>query len=123
MAYEIPGFSYTLPAGVDLSALLFRAVDIDENSKAVLPAAGGRIVGVLNNRAKANEAATIIQTGIVQVEAGAAVTAGDDVEVDEQGRAITLAAGAKVGVAFESASAAGIIIAVLLSPAPAVAGP
>lgn len=117
MAYEIPGFSFTLPAGVDLSTSLFRAVNVDANSKAVLPAAGGRIVGFLNNKAKANEAATIVNSGIVQAEAGAAITCGADVEVDNTGRVITLAAGKKVGVAFEAASAAGIIIAVLLDKA------
>lgn len=116
MAYEVPGFSYTLVAAVDLDGSLFRGVDVNNAGKAVLPAAAGRIVGFINNKAKTGEAVTVIKSGIVQAEASAAIAAGDDVMVDNTGRVATLAgAGAvKVGVALEPASAAGIIIAVLL---------
>lgn len=117
MAYEIPGFSFTLPAGVDLTGSLFRGVNIDANLKAVLPAAGGRIVGFVNNKPNTNEAATIVGSGIVQAEAGAAITAGADVQVDNVGRIVPLTTGVKVGVAFEAASGAGIIIACLLQNA------
>lgn len=115
MAYEIPAFSFTLPAGVDLSGSLFRAVNVDANGKAVLPPADGRIIGVLNNKAKVNEAATIVNSGIVQAEADAAIVCGVDVSVGADGRFHTAAAGVKVGIALEAASGAGIIIAVLLT--------
>lgn len=53
--------------------------------------------------------------GTATVEAGAAVTAGATVKSDATGRAITwVTAGAKVGLALETASAAGVMIEVLL---------
>lgn len=116
MAYEIPGFSYTLVAASDMSATQFRFVNVDTAGKAAVPAAGGRVVGVRQNKPKADEAATIVQTGISIVEAGAAVTVGDGVQSDASGRAITLAAGISQGVALETASGAGVKIAVLLVP-------
>lgn len=123
MAYEIPGFSFTLPAGVDLSSSLYCGVTLSSTSKAVLPAAqGDRIVGVLNNKPKANEAATIVQTGIVQMKAGDVVNlsaGGTVVMADTSGRAVPFTGTAgdyPVGVALEAASAANIIIAVLLVP-------
>jgi hypothetical protein len=116
MAYEIPGFSYPLPAAADYSASQFRFVNVSAAGKAVVAGAGGRVCGVRNNKPKADEATTIVQTGISIVEAGAAVTAGDSVQSDASGRAITLAAGIAQGIALETASAAGVFIAVLLVP-------
>lgn len=118
MAYEIPGFSFTLPAGADLSSSLFRAVDVNSSGVAVLPGAGGRIIGFLNNRPKSGEAATIVHSGIVQAECGAAVTRGANVMVGTDGRVLDHVAAddnAKVGIALETGSAAGVVIAVLLT--------
>lgn len=116
MAYEIPGFSYTLVSAADFSVTgQFRAVNVDATGKAALPAAGGRIAGILNNKPKAGESATIVQSGISACEAGAAVTIGSTVEVDATGRVVPRAAGVAVGIALETASAAGVKIAVLLS--------
>ena len=47
-------------------------------------------------------------------EAGAAVTAGVRLEVDAQGRFITLAAGKAVAVAYSAATAAGQLMQVQL---------
>lgn len=116
MAYEIPGFSFTLPAAADLSATQFRFVTIDGTGKAAVPAAGAKTIGVRNNKPKANEATTIVHDGISLVEAGAAIAIGANVETDVSGRAITLAAGIAQGIALETASAAGVKIAVLLVP-------
>jgi hypothetical protein len=117
MAYEIPGFSFTLPSAADLSATQFRFVNADATGKAAVPAAAGRVIGVRQNKPKANEATTIVASGISMVEAGAAVTAGDDVASDNVGRAITAAGATTIvaGIALETASAAGVIIAVLLT--------
>jgi len=117
MAYEIPGFSFTLPAAADLSALQFRAVNVDATGKAALPAALGRIIGVLQNKPTLNQAATIVCSGISKVTAGAAIAAGANVEVDALGRVITRATGIPAGIALEAASGAGIVIAVYLAPA------
>lgn len=115
MAWEQPGFSFTLVAAADLSASQFRFINVDNTGKGAVPAAGGRAVGVRNNKPKANEAATVVASGISIVEAGAAITAGDQVSTDNTGRAITAGAGNQIhGVALETASGAGVFIAVLL---------
>lgn len=120
MAYEIPGFSFTLVAAADQSASQFRFIDVDTNGKGVTPsAAGQRVVGVRNNKPKSGEAATVIVSGVSIVEAGAPVTVGADVMTDTSGRAIVAATtgSAIAGIALEAASGAGQFIAVLLSPA------
>jgi hypothetical protein len=117
MAYEIPGFSFTLPAGVDLSAAEFSFVAQDVNGLANVPAAGARTIGALNNKPKLGESATIVNSGIAQVIAGAAipfVAGGTPVQCDASGRAVPFTSGFYCGLALEVASGAGIIIAVLL---------
>lgn len=117
MAYEIPGFSFSLVAAADLSATQFRFIDVDTAGKGAVPAVAGRVVGVRNNKPKAGEAATVVGSGISIVEAGAAVTVGDNVATDSVGRAITAAGAATIvaGIALETASGAGVFIAVLLT--------
>jgi hypothetical protein len=118
MAYEIPGFSFTLVAAADQSASQFRFINVDSNGKGVTPSvAGQRVVGVRNNKPKSGEAATIVASGISIVESGAAVTVGGDVMTDTSGRAIdaTGATAIVAGIALEAASAAGQFIAVLLT--------
>lgn len=120
MAYEIPGFTFTLVAAADYSASQFRFIDVDTTGKGATPtAAGGRVVGVRNNKPKSGEAATVVVNGVSIVEAGAAVAVGADVMTDTTGRAITAATtGSNIaGIALEAASAAGQFIAILLSPA------
>jgi hypothetical protein len=118
MAYEIPGFSFTLPSAADYrtGAGQFRFVTVNSSGKAVAASAAGKTIGVRQNKPNLNEAMTIVGNGIVFVEAGAAITCGASVETDATGRAITLAAGIAQGVALETASAAGVQIAVLLVP-------
>ncbi len=120
MAYEIPGFSFTLPAGADLTSSLFRGVTTNSSGKVVAPGAGQAIIGVINNKPDTNEAATIVHSGIAQVEAGAAITLssnGTPVKVDSSGRVVPQStSGVCVGWALEAASGSGIIISVLLAP-------
>jgi hypothetical protein len=55
--------------------------------------------------------------GTAIVEAGAAITAGDTLKVDNTGKVITWAtSGAKVGIALQAASGSGKFIEVLLTP-------
>lgn len=79
MAYEIPGFKLTLPAGSSLAS--------DKNKLVVLATDGqidvatgahtARPVGVLQNSpTAAGEAATIMVTGVVKCIVGEIVTAG-----------------------------------------------
>lgn len=116
MAYEIPGLSFTLVSAADLTNSQFRFVDVDATGKAVLPGAGGPVVGVCNNHADVNEPVTVVSNGISKVEAGGAIPAGSPVGTDATGRAVVAAAGAGHGRALETASGAGIRIAVLLLP-------
>lgn len=116
MAYEQPGFSFTLPAGADFSGgAQFRFADVNSSGLAVNPAAGGSAVGVRQTRPKSGEATTIVADGISIVEAGGAVTTGDLVATNASGQAVTAVAGNVIlGRALETASASGIQIAVLL---------
>lgn len=62
--------------------------------------AGVRAFGVAEHDAALNKKVNVITTGaIVPVTAGGAIAAGAEVEVDAQGRAITLASGKAVGMA------------------------
>lgn len=115
MAFEQPGFSFTLVAAADLSASQFRACNVDATGKAALPAAGGRIVGIIQNKPKIAESTTIMLMGISIVEAGAAIVAGADLQTEATGRMITAVATNQIAaIALEAASAAGVFIAVLL---------
>ncbi|WP_431287475.1 capsid cement protein [Roseateles chitinivorans] len=57
--------------------------------------------------------AAVNASGIILVEAGAAIAAGAQVEADAQARAITLNAGAANGRALDAAAAAGDVIRIL----------
>lgn len=119
MAFEQPGFSYTLVAGVDLSASQFKAVITNATGQARLPAAGGIIAGVVQNKPKSGEAATVVASGISFMVAAAAIPfidGGTPVKVDATGAIVAQGGtGIAVGIALEAASGAGVIIAVLLS--------
>lgn len=123
MAYEIPGFSFPLPAGADFSGgAQFRFCDVSATGKVVNPGAGGSVIGVRQNRPKLNEATTVVHSGIVFVEAGAALAPGDLVASNAVGQAVAAASGnVTVGRALETASGSGIQIAVLLIPSAAAA--
>ncbi len=92
-------------AGEDLSAAQFKFVTLEADGQIDLAdAAGERALGVLLNKPTAGAAATVAMTGKVMVEAGASVTAGDQLQTDAAGDAITAAAGDVVmGYALEDA--------------------
>lgn len=123
MAYEIPGFSFTLPAGADFSGgKQFRFCDVASTGKVVNPTAGDSVVGVRYTKSKADEAVTIVHSGIAIVEAAGAITAGALVATDVNGCAVAAAAGdVTVGRALETSTGSGIQIAVLLIPSAAQA--
>ena len=82
-----------------------------------VPSADASVLGVVRQAAVSGDKISVDVQGTAIVEAGAAVTAGDTLKVDSSGRAITWAtSGAKVGIALQSASAAGKFIEVLLLP-------
>lgn len=89
MAYEIPGFSFTLLAATDLSGSQFCGVDVDSNGKAAFPVQGKRCIGVIQNKPKSGEAATIVVSGVTKVKVGiTGLVAGNNVTVDDDGTAI-----------------------------------
>lgn len=118
MAYEIPGFSFALPAGADFATggVQFRFVSVAANGTAIVPTLGGPVVGVRYTRSKLGAATTIVNSGIAMVESGdATIVAGTLVTTDATGRALTAGTGNYVaGQALEASSATGIVIAVLL---------
>lgn len=78
-----------------------------------VPAAGVWCPGKANANYDIGEQAGVDAQGVLLVEAGAAVTAGVEVQTDVSGRAITLAAGISLGRALDAATAAGQFIRVL----------
>jgi hypothetical protein len=85
------------------AAVAGRAIKYD----GTLPAAGDRVQGVARADGAIGTRVPVDQLGLVEVEAGAAFVKGAELQVDALGRFITKAAGAKVGVAEEAATAAG----------------
>lgn len=123
MAYEIPGFSFALPSSVDVSSGngQFRFVNINGSGRAVAAVAAGEAIGVRQNQPKADEATTIVCTGIVMVECGEAIAIGEFIKAmgttTGAGRAgdADTAADVVLGVALTATTTAGQFVAVLLS--------
>ncbi len=95
----------TFVAGEDLSSAQFKFVTLESDGQIDLAdAAGERALGVLLNKPTSGAAATVAMTGKVMVEAGAAVTAGAEIQTDANGDAIAAATGDVVmGYALEDA--------------------
>ena len=86
-----------------------RFVGFDGN----FPAAGARPLGVAEIPADADSPVAVNVLGIMLVEAGAAITAGAEVQTDANGCAIALASGTIAGVALDAAAAAGELIRIV----------
>jgi Uncharacterized conserved protein (DUF2190) len=115
VAYEQPGFKFTLLAAGDLRTHQFKFVDVDATGRAALAGNGGRAVGVNQGKPNTGEAVEIMHSGISKVVAGAAVAAGDEIQSDATGRAVTATTtNQRIGVALQAAGAAGVLISVLL---------
>lgn len=94
----------------------YRFVKVTGSHTAGLSTAGGDVsVGVLQNKPQREGAAATVAThGISMVFVGTGgVTAGDEVEADANGAAVTQSAGTTLGVAIED-GAAGELAPVLL---------
>jgi len=81
----------TYIAGSDLSAHQFGFVSLAADGEVDATGDGAEAVGVLMNDPVASAAATVAYSGRVLVEAGASVTAGDDIASDANGNAVTAA--------------------------------
>jgi len=76
--------------------------------------AGAVSYGVLQNAPAQGQACDVAINGITKVVVGAAVTAGQELQSDTNGRAITFSSGRKVGMALESATGANAMIDMLV---------
>lgn len=119
MAYEIPGFSFTLPASTGVLNTQFRMVTINASGEAAFPAAGAAIVGCMTNKPTlSGQAATIVNDGIVKIEAaGSTVATGDLVAASSIGRVILGTTNNTIvgRVVSGSSGSTGRILSVLLS--------
>lgn len=115
MAYEIPGFSFTLPSNADLSAAQYR-FGVCTGGKVAVAGAGVDIIGVIQNKPGGPDiATTIVSDGISKVSAGGVVTAGNKVMSNGSGQAITATpTNRAIGIALQSSTGSGQLIAVLL---------
>jgi hypothetical protein len=92
-----------------------------QNFVVVLGTSTTKFAGVLQNKPGANQAADVAIFGTTKVVAGSSIAAGDFLEKDANGRAITSASSAGsgayvIGQAKEAAATAGVIIAMQIIP-------
>ena len=102
-----PGDSITGHAGATITGGRFVTVSgtPTEGNPTVSPAgAGVAALGVAGRDKASGEKVPVIRQGVVPVTAGGTVTAGERVQSDATGRAITLAAGVALGMALSSAT-------------------
>ena len=106
-------------AAADLSALQYTFVKLDANGNLIAAAAAGeKCVGVLQNKPKLGETATVRPVGTSKVVASAAIAAGDYVATTAAGQAKTALrlvqasgnASNVMGMAMRAAAGAGVII-------------
>jgi hypothetical protein len=116
MAFEIPDLMIPVDAGADLSASQYCGAVINAAGAAVLPAAGARIAGVIQNKPTLGKSATLMASGITKMVASAAIAGDANVAVTATGQAVTAASGQSIigKVQGTPASAAGQIISVAL---------
>lgn len=74
------------------------------NLHVIQAVAGDRPDGVAIWDLVLNEVGAMIRDGVLPIDAGATVTAGQEVQVDATGRVITLAAGKSIGKAWTDAT-------------------
>lgn len=79
-------------------------------------AAAGAMLGLSQFDAEAGDQVPVDTLGTSIATAGAAITAGQDLEIGAAGKLVPLAAGRKVAVALQAAAADGALIEVLLTP-------
>lgn len=126
MAWEIPGFSFSLPANADYSAestYQFTPVTVvaasgaginTDSALAPVAATGDPIIGILQNNPALAEAGTIVQNGISKVKLGGSVSVGNKLMAIPSGGAILAQTGYySFGIALDT-GVTGDIISVLL---------
>lgn len=120
MTQFVRDFQKTFNSTNDLSALEYLIVKEDvsnDNAVVAASAATDPVVGILQNKPKANQGALVQWLGSSKVQAGGTITAGDRVTANSSGKAITTTSSGNsvVGIALQSA-VSGDIFEVLLTP-------
>lgn len=115
----------TFKAGADLSAGQYRAVELTSNAfeVTVCNGAGDNPIGVLQNKPKSGEAATIAVRGICRVVSdgnAGAIAIGDYLGTDAAGKLVKKSAdkAIAIGRALEASTADGTIISAFLFGTP-----
>lgn len=104
----------TATAAVDLLTR-YRFVSLNAAGLAIVPAAGAKVSGQIEEPAKAGRPVTYACGGRLKVEAAAAIVAGVQVQTDATGKAIILAAGVPVGVTRTAVLNAGDLVEIEVS--------
>lgn len=107
----------TMIAGADLSNNIYNLVKLGTTEDTiVLAGSDDRVIGVLDNKPKSDEQASVIISGTAKVKAGGTIAYGDYVVSNASGQAIKRTTESNVvGIALE-AGASGDIIEILLMP-------
>lgn len=115
MAHHNRVVADTFIASGDLSGLLNRGVDIVGAFK-VGHALAGRLYGVLNNKPRNGEHASVVVEGEQEVRVGAAVSAGDLITTAASGWFVGVTSGAAQDIAGRviTAAASGMLATVAL---------
>lgn len=104
-AYEIPNLRFSGIAGAAIARRRFLSVDASGNY--IQATATSAVIGVSSIPNKAGEVAEVYD-GIVMIEAGGVIAAGDAIKSDAEGKAVKDVAGKYV--ALTPAAAAGELI-------------
>lgn len=117
-AIEVPLFKPgVMSASVDLSTKQFCGCYVSGDLTLGLPAAGGKIFGVIQNKPISGEAVEVECSGITKVALSGNVAAGAELMVDAAGKFLTATSTNQiVGVALMAGST-GQVISALLKPA------
>lgn len=116
------GHDESFKAGADQSAKQFYIVKYSAaNTVIICSAAADRAIGVLRNKPKSGEAATVRITGIAEVlsdGSGTAIAVNDYVGPNSSAKAVKKATAdySVLGIALDASSTDGAIIRVLLTP-------
>lgn len=116
MAFDLDVRGVSLPAAASLSGnFAYCGVVNASGQVAVQTTPGGRVDGIIYSDTPASGLPVEFITfgGAVKVATGAAVSAGDSLQVDATGRAITYASGKAIGTALVASAAAGVIITMI----------
>lgn len=110
MKTEQPILITTIPAAADLSA----SKNLFIGLTGAICGNGAKPLGVLNANTANTYQAPVVAVGIALVISGAAVTAGDKLQSNASGKAITYSSGEIAGYSLDTASGADELIRVLL---------